>query len=127
MTKKRFAFDVDDTITKYPEVCKPIMEALVAQGHVVSIITGQPDKPENVDLSKAQEVRRQQLARHGVLQGIHYHDIHPAVSPTHEGAAKRKGELCKMLGVCCIWDDSLTYCDGIRKLCPKTMICHIRG
>lgn len=125
MNKKRYAFDVDDTITGYPEQCKDIMEGLIAQGHVISIITGTIDEPKNVDLSKIQESRRIQLARHGVIQGIHYHDIHPAVGPTGEAIAIRKGQLCKMLGISAVWDDTAGYCSEILKACPNIMICQI--
>lgn len=118
----RFAVDIDDTVTKWPEEFKAIMESLKMSGHDVYMLTGGMD-PQSAN----ERYRENQLKKLGIERNTHYDDIHICVSDTYNGVAKLKGKFCKENEINVDFDDQYEYQDEIRKLSPKTMCLEVKG
>lgn len=114
-----YAFDIDGTLTRYPEMLGEMMKALWRQGHEIIVITGcLTASPTTEDQREAQLYN----LKPQICFGTHYTKVHVVQGDTTDDVARGKGELCKKLGVSVMFEDTIQWCEIIRKLSPDTAV-----
>src|SRR3974390_47584 len=111
-----FSFDMDLTITSWPNQIKEIMESLKQNGHEVYVLTGAIDP-----MYTHEDVRQQELAELGIFIGRHYDDILICHSDSDSGVASLKGKYCKDYSIDCHVDDKEEYLNAVKRISPDTL------
>lgn len=113
------AIDIDGTTTRYPYAMRRIVE--MCQPSV--FLTGHSSvDPSTADMEDLIDGRRKQLAALGITQPC---TIIVCVGRDSSEVAEQKGAFCRDNNVTLFIDDSLNYCEAVRRLSPKTAILHV--
>lgn len=124
----RVAIDVDNTITRHPEQCRALMEALRRQFYYVCVLTEHLADPEEMtqrDHDVLYHALAAQLAALRIFWDSHYLHLQVVVGKNSEACATEKGRECKARSIELFIDDSKRYCEAVRKECPQTMILNV--
>lgn len=114
------AIDIDGTTTRWPEQ----MKVLAASPCAVVFLTGHSNvNPATADLIQLNKGRVAQLQELGLFNV----PIHVCVGRNSSEVAKQKGEYCRDNNVGLFIDDSLDYCEAVRRISPNTCILHVFG
>lgn len=108
-----FAFDVDGTITKNPQLFNFMMRVLKEQMATVYVLTG------NGNNYMPREKRIAQLEKLGITEDC-YDELLIAYGKGEEAVkevAKEKGRICKEKGIDVLIDDMHSYCEQVKKQC----------
>lgn len=116
-----FGFDLDNTITAEPEAFRLLMEALVAAGHGVHVITGVMPGVTDEHLATV-DGRAEQLRSLGLRQDEHYTTIHLAMARGAAAIGHRKRELCSSLGIELMFEDRSDYANAMREVTRCVLI-----
>ena len=115
------AFDVDGTLTGFPEMFKELMVQIGPQeggaytGFTRIVLTGclssSPTSPAQ---------RQEQLARLGIMKGEHYDELLVVQAPTTDGVAAGKGVVCRERNVALMFEDTKEWIPIIKTVSPGT-------
>ena len=117
------AFDLDDTITIYPHQCEVIASSLMQAGHKVIIISGA--EIPNPTHEQACETRRAKLELAKTKGFTSCNGIEVAFVRNSDEAAQYKAGYCKGEGVDILIDDSLKYCETVKRACPGLLVLRV--
>jgi hypothetical protein len=122
-----FVFDVDDTITHYPEQCREMMAALKQTGNTVYVLTGAYDPGTESNRRAHGKIRREQLEGYGIHADTHYDllEIGYAASGRQSELSKFKAGKLQEWGAHCFIDNCSEYCDDAKKLCPTLFVLNV--
>lgn len=103
MTEMRvFAFDLDGTLSVYPEQLGTLMRSLSAAGHHVVVLTG----------TQTYADRERQLRGLGLADS--YNELVVVPGPTVADVAQQKGDYCRDHAVAVLVDDRADYCAAAK-------------
>ena len=105
-----FAFDVGDTLTRYPTELWTIMECLRLGGHRVIVLSA-----IGADLVNPREHVRLMLR----ALGFNFSPFE-IVTVVEDFTGQRKAEYCRDHDVCMLIDNAPYNMEGLRKMAPKT-------
>jgi hypothetical protein len=118
-----FVFDIDDTITEYPEVLSEVMKSLKQAGHKVFCLTGNGRGDSDYEVDSAERVN--QLKKYGVQKGVDYDSVVACNSDDPKEIAVKKGEWCKQNNVDLVIDDMDAYIKEIKRASPNIVALHL--
>jgi hypothetical protein len=115
----KIAFDIHGTISKDPDVFKPMMEALVNSGVEVFIISGPPEEQIRSELTKLGYFESIHYQRCNVLSVVDYLRFNSSIPMTQDEKGhwwcddfywwESKGILCDNFKINMIIDNEMRY------------------
>jgi hypothetical protein len=114
------AFDVDNTLTKWPTTLVELATRL--SGVRLILLTGNVGDPaDREQANHFREARKQQI-RELWPRHLSPPEIHVCIAPPGPGIANLKGEFCRDHKVAILLDDDPNYCKAVRRLSPATAV-----
>lgn len=117
----KIAFDIDDTITKRPDIFKTLMVSL--KDHRIYVLTG--SLKTNTDLKELKEWRINQLKDIGIEEDM-YDELMIATAKDVNGVAKEKGRICAEKKIDIFIDDTDIYLEEAEKQSPDTLTLKVK-
>ena len=111
------AFDLDGTISAHPLACAAMSHALRAAGWKSVVLTG----AIHGSIQSNPQWRANQLHDLNWHVGVDFDELLIAVSGSVEGVAEEKGIYLRDNSVQIFLDDTLMYCETVKRLSPGTM------
>ena len=114
------AIDIDGTVSRHPAVLDIIANAKLESS---VFLTGHSNEnPATADKTQLLAGRIQQLAALGITTHL---PIIICVGRNSTEVAEQKGIFCRDNKVELFIDDSINYCEAVRRLSPNTAIFHV--
>lgn len=116
------AIDIDGTLTRDPSTVAELARCLLAQQWRVVFLTGGLAAELSASEQQSHEKRRRGQLRYYGLQDC---EVAVCLASTTDQVAVLKGHWCRENAACILIDDTLSYCEDVRRLSPNTLVLRV--
>ena len=119
----KVVFDLDGTITLHPAACEAMAAAFTGMGHTVAVLTGHAGNEYTEEQrNKVRDTKRDVLWEIGFMS---YGELVVCFGENSRKVASLKAGWIKNNGAHVFIDDSILYCDEVKKACPGVLVLHV--